>query len=378
MRPMPTLQQPVLERAVTTNVGRALRNDTSPVCDSWSLLLDKLSFLYWKDGFEDKKADAPKSQSLKQVRDCYKNGARYLKTACEAKLRWLDGLARQHGDRFRVLHLVNDSRLLVHLGRASVLENVGLCADRTTGLPCIPGSALKGVLSTWVYWEQLAEGVLPSRSTRTLARKVFGSDDEKDHEAGEIIFIGGFPHQPPGLELDILTPHPEEGRGRIVPNVFLALAKGSIWHFAVVGRPGAETAELLKATSDWLDQCLRQTGLGAKTAAGYGIFRLPTPVDLEQVRRDAEQRLENQRAIEQKAEADRKLAEASPEEQEYQKFLRTKPEWTACAREIASKQEPERVWILRFFRSEEGKAILRSWNNEKGKKRIEALRQAGL
>jgi len=375
---MPMLEHPVLERAITASVRRALRSDTSPACDSWGLLLDKLSFRSWKDGVEDKKADAPKSQSLKQVRDCYKNGTRYLKSACEAKLRWLDALARQHGDRFHAVNLVNDSRLLVHLGRASVLENVGLCADRTTGVPWIPGSALKGVLSTWVYWEQLAEGVLPTRNMHALARKVFGSDDEKDHEAGKIIFIGGFPQQPPALELDILTPHPEEGRGRIVPNVFFALAKGTIWHFALLGRVGADSAKLLEATTDWLDQCLRQTGLGAKTAAGYGVFRLPTPAELEQVRRDAEQRLQNQRAIEQKAEADRKLAEASPEEQEYQRFLRKKPEWTACAREIASQQEPERGWILRFFRSEEGKAILRSWNNEKGKKRIEALKQAGL
>ncbi len=375
---MPTVEQPVLERAVTTNIRRALRSDTSPACDSWTLLLDKLSFRHWKDGREDKKADAPKSQSLKQVRDCYKNGMQRLRSACEARLRWLDGLARQHGDRFRVVHLVNDSRLLVHLGRVSVLENVGLCADRTTGLPWIPGTTLKGALSTWVYWEQLAEGDLPSRSAHALARKVFGSDDEKDHEAGEIIFIGGFPHQPPALEPDILTPHPEEGRGRIVPNVFLALGKGSIWHFALLGRPAAESDQLLKVTSDWLDQCLRQTGLGAKTAAGYGVFRLPTPKELDLVRRDAEQRLERQRAMEQRADADRKLAQAPPEEQEYQRFLRSKPEWTACAREIASKQEPERGWVLRFFRSEEGKAILRSWNNEKGKKRIEALRQAGL
>jgi CRISPR type III-B/RAMP module RAMP protein Cmr6 len=44
---------------------------------------------------------------------------------------------------------VNSNRLLLHLGRASVLENVGIYCERTTGLPLIPGTAVKGVLSTF-------------------------------------------------------------------------------------------------------------------------------------------------------------------------------------------------------------------------------------
>lgn len=374
---MPPFKQTELDRSVTASVRRALRADKSPVCDSWSLLLDKLSFLSWKDGLDDKKAEAPKTQSLRHARDCYKSATRHLKPACEAKLLWLDALARQHGACFRVVHLVNDSRLLVHLGRASVLQNVGLCTDRTTGLPWIPGTAVKGASSTWAYWEQLAAGESPNRGTHPTARQVFGSDDEKDHQAGEVTFVGGFPHQPPIVELDILTPHPEEGRGRIVPNVFLALAKGTIWHFPVLARPGADAGHLLDAATDWLEQCLCQTGLGAKTAAGYGMFRLPTPPELEQVRRDDEQRQKGRRALEQQAEADRQLAGMSPEEQAYQKFLLAQPDWTACARDITTKQEPERGWILRYFRAD-GQALLKNWTNDKGKKRIESLRKAGL
>src|SRR5439155_11160093 len=114
-------------------------------CDSWNLHLDKLCF----DNTAEGKTDA-----LRRVADSWRSkSSSHLKDACERKLLWLDRLRVQNGDRFRRVSLVNESRLLLHLSRANVLENVGLYADRTTGLPLIPGTALKGVLSTWASWE---------------------------------------------------------------------------------------------------------------------------------------------------------------------------------------------------------------------------------
>src|SRR6516225_2630322 len=130
--------------AVTDRISAALGYG----CASWSLQLDKLSF-------ERRGEAAAKTERLRSVLAAYDRLSKeHLRKVCEAKLQWVGTLQAQIGPtRFRRVDLVNESRLLIHLGRASVLENVGLCTERITGLPWIPGTALKGVLSTWAYWE---------------------------------------------------------------------------------------------------------------------------------------------------------------------------------------------------------------------------------
>jgi CRISPR type III-B/RAMP module RAMP protein Cmr6 len=215
-------------------------------------------------------------------------------------LAWLDALKRQHGDRFGEVTLVLESRLLLHLGRANVLENVGLYCDRTTGLPLIPGTALKGILSTWACWAEhfnasdksFREFTQDSTRRRNfanaeaaLARRILGDDSPTGSEhAGDIIFVGGFPTTPPTLGLDIVNPHHRSDgsvESRLTPNAFLCLEPGALWRFAFFVRPGApEAAALLDRTTTWLVDALTQTGIGAKTAAGYGRFRQPNAQDV--------------------------------------------------------------------------------------------------
>jgi CRISPR-associated protein Cmr6 len=205
-----------------------------------------------------------------------------------------------------------------------VLENVGLCADRTTGLPLIPGTAIKGVLSTWACWEanQKSDGsfnegsafVLQRKQFPThIARRVFG-DDSKDgsEHAGEVIFVGGFPVTPPKLGLDIVNPHHEsDGKNKrnLTPNVFLCVEPGTKWQFVFYLRPGAENAALLlKATTDWLIEALTQLGIGAKTAAGYGRFRKPNEADLVAQVREGKDARRNEVVAAEKAKAAEKKA----------------------------------------------------------------------
>ena len=274
--------------AVTQPVQRAL----SRGCDSWNLQLEKLSF-------ERQGEATAKTDALRRILAAYNKarGTTLLK-ACAAKLAWLDTLEAQLGfDRCRRLILVNESRLLVHLGRASVLENVGLCADRVTGLPWIPGTALKGVLSTWAVWEANQDGLFadPPRVDRRrgdLASRIFGDNSpDGSKQAGHIIFVGGFPAEAPPLCLDIVNPH-HNAQGRILtrltPSAFLAVESGTMWHFVFFARPGvAAVKPLLEDTARWLKEALTQLGLGAKTAAGYGRFRERTAADRT---RDKEQR----------------------------------------------------------------------------------------
>ncbi len=266
---------------------------------SWHLALDKFPFRLDDQG-QPSLSTAPdhrghtksiKTDILTQVRDAYTRSKPELETALRSRRSLLDALARQHGDRFRRVTLVNSSRLLLHLGRASVLENVGLYADRTTGLPLIPGSAVKGIVSTWACWEANhtalftpdAQGNIHLQESRhqfgaPLARQVLGDNRStgSDH-AGDVIFLGAWPLKVPLLGLDIVTPHTNAaGRDQPpVPNPFLAIESGTRWEFILIAHTSLEAKQakdLLDTAARWLAESLGQTGLGAKTAAGYGRF----------------------------------------------------------------------------------------------------------
>lgn len=354
------------------------------LCDSWNLFLDKFSFASWKDGVEDKKR-ALKSEALRDAVKNYENARAPMASAIETRNRLFTSLEHQHGDRFATLALVNSSRLLLHLGRANTLENVGLYCDRTTGLPLIPGTALKGVLSTWACWasNQNSDGTFPEpKQWQThrdnLHRRMFGDNAEKGSDrAGEIVFLGGFPAEPPKLELDILTPHPDEGRGRITPNVFLSVAQGTMWNFAFLVLD-QQSQDDLPSVLRLAEECLCCNGLGAKTASGYGQFRPLT--DQEKAKLDKQREADQAaRAKEEREQTERKHRESlPPEERAYLEYVASQKDWTSAAREIESREENEKQWILRYFRSEPGKAVLKGWTNKKGLDRLETLKKAGL
>ncbi len=284
-----------------------------------------------------------------------------------------------------MIKLVAESRLLVHLGRAGVLENVGLCADRTTGLPMVPGTALKGVLSTWACWEanQQSDGSFNEGAafiqTRKefpnhLARRVFGDDSaDGSKHSGDVIFVGGFPVTPPKLGLDIVNPHHEadgSDRTRLTPSSFLCVEPGTQWRFAFYVRPGALDQEsLIQTTTRWLTEALTQIGIGAKTAAGYGRFRKPTAQDEAAAKVAAEQAAEAKQAAaeaerkrqeqaKQKAEADR-ILKADYTEASFKNVLRlaeNKGEWNQLQEELKRLRKPENAnWLQKFKDSTKGK-----------------------
>lgn len=373
---------------------------------SWNLHLDKLSF-------ERNGDSGAKKQSLDSVRRSYAaTGTQtHLTDACQRQQVFRNLLRTRHGANYREITLVNSTRLLLHLGRASVLENVGLASERSTGLPVIPGNGIKGIVSTWACWEAnlQADGALPEKIAKpdqnrarfsSMAERILGSNAESGSEAaGEIVFLGGFPVTPPKLVLDILTPH---ARGNPLPNPFLALDPGTRWVFPLLARPRqGDAGKLLQQAGDWLIQALTQVGLGAKTAAGYGRFRLLTDAETAQIEVKRQAVIADESARQSAADQERKrlaeedakraAAEAlakqkaereallSPEELAYTKYVEKVTDWTSPAREIAAKSEAEKQWILRYFRSEPGRAEIARWpKNDKATKRIQNLKDAGL
>jgi CRISPR type III-B/RAMP module RAMP protein Cmr6 len=248
-------------------------------CASWTLYLDKL-------GFESNGDAEAKTTALKDAKSIYGRQKDRLKETLPSA-RWLSALGKQHGERYRCVTLVNQSPLMLHLGRASVLENVGIYTDRTTGLPTIPGSAIKGVLSTWATWEanQKEDGSFPEANDWQMSRVSFPADraerilgcnsDSGSERAGDIVFVGAYPKTVPVLGLDIVNPH-RDANGRDtnpIPNVFLCIEPGTQWDFVFYAKVGTANAKtLLDATETWLRDALAQSGVGAKTAAGYGRF----------------------------------------------------------------------------------------------------------
>jgi len=207
-------------------------------------------------------------------------------------------------------------RLLVNMA-GGVIENAGICLDRCFGLPFIPGSAVKGIARSQALWEIRVAPVDEKQKLVTLAMAVFGygkSDTGKNGDwtwaAGEQLarrvaaslkadefkgcgcFLPAYPTTAPTIVVDMVNPHyPQYYRGQRqratddenpIPNYFPAVEAGSAFGFAVLLNrvPTGYTApQLLEAARGWIERAITQKGAGAKTAAGYGWFRLgaPTP-----------------------------------------------------------------------------------------------------
>lgn len=231
------------------------------------------------------------------------------------------------------------SRLIIGLGGKNPLE-IGLTIDQTTGLPYIPGSALKGLTRSYALYS-IAEvlgstlltevlkctpltGEVSDNETLTkldiallrgvfnhqnpmipLYRIVFGAENlkaegelpEKDGEAGQAIFhdavFMGAPHDTPIYGMDVMTPHfkgwynsgnsggapTEAPHDADSPNpvVFLTVNAGCQFAFAV-GWRGESNDEAHRFARELLEMALQEFGIGSKTAAGYGTFKpLPKP-----------------------------------------------------------------------------------------------------
>lgn len=216
-------------------------------------------------------------------------------------------------------------RLVIGLGRESVLET-SLTLQFITGLPIIPGSALKGLCRHYalftiaaamgikplsssqlhdrkeatplqnldvalaaVEWSSDLKAELESRNQVEAAeyfRAIFGSTDN----GGACIFydavVSALPVSGTLFEVDVMTPHfvkyyNSANAGKTIeppsdddspnPINFLTVAAGTHFAFAVGLRRGFDPLLAEKAAT-WLKAALWEMGIGAKTAVGYGVF----------------------------------------------------------------------------------------------------------
>lgn len=208
-------------------------------------------------------------------------------------------------------------RMVAGLGAASVLEGSGMTLHPLYGFPYVPGSSVKGLCRAVALAEafeahpalnemQEADSkdrrpveVISARINRgiyvgerpagqrddavaweTLARisRVFGSLAKR----GSWVFYDALPQAFPKLEIDIVNVHYPDYYQKLEPPgdwqspkpvYFLTVPKGTRYSFRVGALPEAyeEDGPFVR---QWLEEGLRDWGIGAKKSAGYGYFEL--------------------------------------------------------------------------------------------------------
>ncbi|MHB8077602.1 type III-B CRISPR module RAMP protein Cmr6, partial [Desulfosporosinus fructosivorans] len=206
----------------------------------------------------------------------------------------------------------NDSRFVTGLGRTHPVEN-GFTWHPTLGTPYLPGSSLKGMVRAWAeQWLGIGE---------EQRVRIFGSPTKKDEsqtreekQAGSVVFLDALPLEPVRLVAENMTPHyapyyqeakeQSEGKGTVskampgdwysaTPIYYLAVKENQHFLFGLLPRPGVKGAGAdLDSTMTWLKDALAWSGVGAKTATGYGRFSLAER-DTEQLQSKWDQSLKS-------------------------------------------------------------------------------------
>ncbi|HXH11953.1 MAG TPA: type III-B CRISPR module RAMP protein Cmr6 [Alphaproteobacteria bacterium] len=169
-------------------------------------------------------------------------------------------------------------RLAIGLATGGVLETGGLVLHRLYGFPYLPGSSLKGLALAWARLQD------DDRMEKEHLKEIFGTTDAE----GRAIFFDALPAHVPTLEVDIMNPHyrdyyeknsPPADDLSPSPIFFLTVAAGTSFTFAVALKQRPEetpkaTQALLANAVQCLKDGLKELGVGAKTAAGYGYFEV--------------------------------------------------------------------------------------------------------
>ncbi|MDX2077237.1 MAG: type III-B CRISPR module RAMP protein Cmr6 [bacterium] len=196
-------------------------------------------------------------------------------------------------------------RMVVGLGGKNPLE-FGITLDRLTGLPYIPGSALKGLARSYALLtiyadakrrgieeplDKFEEKIMQGEYQSELLVKHFYDAFGTTENAGSCIFYHAIPifkkdDTIPIFVLDVMTPHfadyytdqrkmtaPSDDL-QPVPITYVCVREGLSFDFAIGLRTRTSflNLDVHEQAWNWLQSGLTEMGIGAKTAQGYGVF----------------------------------------------------------------------------------------------------------
>jgi CRISPR-associated protein Cmr6 len=187
--------------------------------------------------------------------------------------RYKAALLEQAGVRLAVAEA--QGRMVIGTGDQGVAE-AGITLHHTYGVPYIPGSALKGMAAAYAHRWLDGDGWRMGGEAYTI---VFGSTDAAGYITFfDALYLPGSPKDDRPLARDVITSHhpdyyvgdnPAPPADWDSPNPVPFLTATGRYLIAVAG-PDAWADTALKI----IGMALRDIGIGAKTAAGYGRMRL--------------------------------------------------------------------------------------------------------
>ena len=158
---------------------------------------------------------------------------------------------------------VNKGRLIVnHTG--GILE-CNLALHRFFNCPVIPGSAIKGIARNAGRFE----------GDKERFARVFGGEEKgRSDTAGSVAFLMAIPENNSWkIVPDVLTSHHGCDTKNPTPVFFPAVETGATFRFMVAPTARTQTGDL-EFAANCLKKALSENGAGAKTAAGYGWFKI--------------------------------------------------------------------------------------------------------
>ncbi len=194
------------------------------------------------------------------------------------------------------------SPLIVGMGLSHPTE-IGMVLDHTLGIPYIPASSIKGIVrfahllglldndySNFVQKDYKGE-YIDETIGGTLVPAIFGGDkknldDKIDKLRGQVIFLDAYPEKVPEMHLDIMNPHygdyymddtgkkPPADYLAPKPIKFLTVKPGTRFIFRAVIREEKDVQSFKEHVQKAYERALEVEGTGAKTALGYGLFKI--------------------------------------------------------------------------------------------------------
>jgi len=148
------------------------------------------------------------------------------------------------------------------------------------GIPYIPASGIKGVVRSYIITDKFGNKEEDALKDGDFV-KVFGSQDD----SGKVTFFDAFPTDTPKLKVDIMTPHYgdyySDKKNKVAPTdtqspnpIPFLTVENTTFEFFIASKEVLESFKVKDKTFiDWFQEALKDHGIGAKSAVGYGYFK---------------------------------------------------------------------------------------------------------